>query len=337
MTAAPPPLGPDWLAHRYAPSTDAVHFRRVSRDERRRAAFLTDESLGGAGEERPVPRTEARRLAPPGVRLNFIFHSAYCCSTLLANAYDRPGRAFSLKEPVILNDLTGWRHQGAPPARVGEVMADALGLLARPWNAGELGVIKPSNVVNGLAPAMVAAREEGAALLLHAPLRVYLGSIASKGLWGRLWVRDLAAKQLKEGLAVAGFTPADYFGQSDLQVAALGWLAQHALFARIAASWPDRVRTLDSEQLLADPATALERLDALFGVSSTAADRAEIVASIFSRNAKSGEAFTSADRSANQRSAEELHGDEIDKVHQWALTVAQGAGIPLDLPRPLLG
>ncbi|MCW3797960.1 hypothetical protein OMW55_09105 [Sphingomonas sp. BN140010] len=336
MSGALPDLGPEWLAHRYAPSTDAVHWRLVTREERRKAAFLTDEVLG-PGDERPVPRAAARGLATGGTRANFIFHSAYCCSTLLANACDRPGQSFSLKEPVILNDLTGWRLQGAPPARIGEVMNDALAMLARPFATGEACVIKPSNVANGLAPAMIAARPEGAALLLYAPLRVYLGSIASKGLWGRLWVRDLAAKQLKEGLAVPGIAAGDYFLQSDLQVAALGWLAQHALFARIAASRPSRVRTLDSELLLAEPDAALERLDALFGVADDETGRAAVIADVFSRNAKSGEAFSAGDRAAGQRSAEQLHGDEIDKVHAWALAVAQGAGIAMSLPQPLLG
>lgn len=336
MSGALPDLGPEWLAHRYAPSTDAVHWRRVSRAERRKAAFLTDEYLG-AGEERPVGRAAASALAAPGTRVNFIFHSAYCCSTLLANACDRPGAAFSLKEPVILNDLTGWRYQGAQPAKVGEVMNDALALLGRPLEPGETCVIKPSNVVNGLAPAMIAARPEGAALLLYAPLRIYLGSIANKGLWGRLWVRDLASKQLKEGLVVPGVSGNDYFLQSDLQVAALGWLAQHKLFARIAASWPERVRTLDSELLLADPQAALERLDTLFGIESNDPQREQVITAVFSRNAKSGEAFGARERTAGQRAAEELHGDEIDKVHAWALSVADGAGIRMDLPQPLLG
>ena len=35
----------DWLAHRYDPEHDAVHFLRVPRAEHRKAVFLTDEYL----------------------------------------------------------------------------------------------------------------------------------------------------------------------------------------------------------------------------------------------------------------------------------------------------
>jgi hypothetical protein len=45
-------------------------------------------------------------------------------------------------------------------------------------------VAKPSNVINSLAPLMLTMRRRRCALLLFAPLKIYLGSIAAKGLWG---------------------------------------------------------------------------------------------------------------------------------------------------------
>lgn len=329
-------LVPEWLAHRYDPAHDAVHFVEAERSLRRSAPFLTDENLPGHARPVVLRRDEALAGNPPAAHLNFIFHSAYCCSTLLANAYDREGAAFSLKEPVILNDLVGWRHRGGPPDSVKDVLRDALSLLARPLRPGEMGVIKPSNVVNGLAPAMMAARPEARALLLQAPLKLFLGSIANKGLWGRLWVRDLLSKQLLDGLVQFGFSAKDYLLQTDLQVAAVGWLAQHALFARIAQAWPDRVRTLGSETLIANPANALEALDQLFRVRSSATERAAVVATIFSHNAKSGRAFTAGDRRANQASAANAHADELEKTAVWARAVADSAGLPMASPSPLL-
>jgi hypothetical protein len=328
-------LTPDWLAHRYDPGADAVHFIQVDRETRARIPFLTDADIG----ERP-PHILRRADAPVTsgtAPVRYIFHSAFCCSTLLANAYDRPGLAFTLKEPTILQDLVGWRHQGAAPAQIGAVLGDAVRLLARPFEQGEACVIKPSNVVNGFAPALIGGRDEVKALLLYAPLRIYMGSIARKGLTGRLWVRDLLAKQLQEQFVDLGFTAQDHFRQTDLQVAAVGWLAQHALFAKLAAAMPDRVRTLDSEVLLARPDEALATLDALFGVSDTAAGRAAVIARIFSRNSKTGGAFDATSRRADQDASLSAYRDEIDKVVIWAEKVAEGVGIPTTLPAPLLG
>lgn len=336
MTANPQsPLTPDWLAHRYAPGEDAVHFIQVDRETRGRAPFLTDADLG---ERPPLSVPRAKTPVTDGVApVRYIFHSAFCCSTLLANAYDRAGLAFSLKEPTILQDLVGWRHQGAAPAKIGAVLGDSVRLLARPFEAGEACVIKPSNIVNGFIPALIGGRDDVKALLLYAPLRIYIASIAKKGLTGRLWVRDLLAKQLQEQFVDLGFTTQDYFRQTDLQVAAIGWLAQHAMFAKMAAAMPDRVRTLDSEVLLARPDAALTALDTLFGVADTAEGRASMVASVFSRNSKTGETFDVSNRRADQDASLSAYRDEIDKVVIWAEKVADGAGIPMTLPATLLG
>ena len=333
--AKPFTLTPNWLAHRYDPPHDSFQFVNVDRNTRARIPFLTDENLGVL-QPTIVRRSDATVPAEVGAPVRYIFHSAYCCSTLLANAYNRPGLSFSLKEPVVLNDLVGWRHRGAAPAQTGAVLADAVALLARPFVAGEVCVIKPSNVVNGLGTALVGGRADTAALLLYAPLPVYLGSIANKGLWGRLWVRDLLAKQLVDGLVDFGFSPQDLFLQTDLQVAAVGWLAQHALFTRLATTIPNRVRTLDSEVLLARPADALAALDKLFGVSDTPAGRDLIIAREFSHNAKSGDAFNTSDRTTAQSDARAMHGDEIEKVISWAEVIASKAGLSFVLPAPLL-
>jgi hypothetical protein len=330
-------LPPEWLAHRYDPQQDAVQFVRADRETRRSIPFLTDEYLPSAAEPLVASRLESLRVIPSVAPIHFILHSAYCCSTLLANAYDREGTASSFKEPMILNDLVGWRHRGGEPARVADVMDSALRLLARPFRDGEASVVKPSNIVNALAPAMLAMRPDAGCILLHAPLRVYLGSIAGKSLWGRLWVRDLLTKLLRDGMIDLGFETEDYFLQTDLQVAAVGWLAQHQHFARLTDRYPGRVRTLDSEVLLARPEEALAATDTLFGLASDGAGRVHIAERVFTRHAKFGGTFNREDRIAGQRAAADVHGDEIDKVIAWAEAVADNAGVAFALPAPLLG
>lgn len=319
---------PEWLAHRYDPGHDAVHFRRVPRVDHARVAFLTDELL--PGDKTPVVLRRAEAIAAqdhPPAPIHFIFHSAYCCSTLMVRALDIPGVAMGLSEPVILNDLVGWRHRGATPAQLDAVLPDTLALLARPFERGESIVVKTSNVVNGFAAAMLAARPDARALMMYAPLRAFLGSVARKQMWGRLWVRELLVKQLRDNLVHLGFTDEDYLGLTDLQAAAVGWLAQRALFAKLGARFGARVRALDSEALVAHPADTLARAARLFGLALDA----EAVARgpVFARDAKTGEAFAPGRRGDDQRAATELHADEIDKVAIWADAVARNAGVAL--------
>ncbi len=322
-----------WLPHRYDPEHDAVHFLHVPRDVHRRATFLTDEYLPAGGVPVVVRRADAVAGAPPG-QLHFILHSAFCCSTVLARAFDLPGVAMGLKEPLILNDICGWRLRGADRNKVAAVLGDALKLLARPFAPGEAVIVKPSNIFNGLAAVSLAMRPEARALLLHAPLETYLKSIAKKEMTGRLWVRDLLVKQLKEGLIDLGFENEDYLGMTDLQAAAVGWLAQQALFAGLAARYPDRVRSLDSETLLARPADTVAALAQLYGLTFDAA--AVAAGPAFTRHSKFGQAFDGAARSAEYDTAAALHRDEIAKVAVWAAAVAKTAGVPMTLGAALI-
>jgi hypothetical protein len=328
---------PQWFADRYDPGQDCVHFRRLPRETHRAATFLTDEYLPKGGDPPLVIRRgEAIAAAPPAAPLHFIFHSAFCCSTVLARAFDIEGVAMGLKEPLLFNDLVGWQHRGGTAAQIAPVLDDALTLLARPFSPGEAVIIKPSNLANGMAPGMLMMRPESRALLLHAPLRVYLGSIAKKGMTGRLWARDLLVKQLREGLHLFGYKGEDYLGQTDLQVAAMGWLAQHALFARMVAQFgPERVRTIDSELLMADPLVSMSALAAFFGIGIDAA--AVVAGPAFTRHSKFGSDFSAIDRAGEIRDADIVHADEIEKVVIWAAAVAETAGLSLALSGALLG
>ena len=326
-----------WLPHRYDPTQDAIHFMPVSREAHRRATFLTDEFIGEAGAPTVIGRKAALAAMPPRAPIHFIFHSAYCCSTLLARAFDVEGVSMGLKEPVILNDLSGWRQRGADRAKLAEVLDNALSLLARPFAPGEAVIVKPSNLINPFATAMLAMRPEAAALLLYAPLPLYLGSIAKKGMWGRLWVRELFVKLSRDGFMDYGFSPEEIMGQTDLQIAAVGWIAQHRQFAMLAQRFPERVRTLDSETLVARPDDVIAALADLYRLPIDQAGVARITAGdAFTRHSKGGESFGREQRVAEQKSAAEVHAEEIEKVLVWAEAVAASAGQSLRLAAPLL-
>ncbi|MGU3389567.1 hypothetical protein [Sphingomonas sp. M1A8_2b] len=327
----------EWLAHRYDPVQDAVHLLPVPRAVHRTSIFLTKDHLPANLEPLILPRRAIIAAAPPAAPIHFVFHSAFCCSTLIARAFDRPGWAMGLKEPTILNDLIGWRRRGDKGPDMARVLDDVLTLLARPFAPGEAVIVKPSNAINALAAPILALRPDARALLLYAPLRTYLGSIAKKGIDGRLWVRVLLLGLLDDKLVDLGFAPRDYLGLTDLQVAAVGWLAQQALFARIVAQFgTERVRTLDSETLTRNPATAMRALSSLFGLPLDDAGLAAIVRGpAFTRHSKLEADFGLADRVQEHRDAADTHADEIDKVLAWAQAVATTAGVAITPPGAL--
>ena len=327
---------PSWLPHRYDERRDAFHLLQVDRAGRAGIPFLTDEHLQGRAP-RVVDRAQAVAAAPAAAPVHFIFHSAYCCSTLLARLLDMPGVASTLKEPVFLNDMVGWRHRGGEGRRIAMVLDQGLGLLARPFDAGEAVIIKPSNLVNALIPAMMAMKPDAKALLLYAPLEQYLSSIARKGMWSRRWARELLVKQLRDGSIPFGLEQADYLELTDLQAAAIGWLAQKVQFAALLRSaGPDRVRSLNSEILMADPPVMLKALACHFGL---AMDEQGIDATLngpaFTTDSKTGKAFGTKRRSEDKKQAIAVHGDEIAMVLVWAEELARRFKVPMQLDHAL--
>jgi hypothetical protein len=326
-----------WLAHRYDETHDAVHFVQLSRDDHRRITFLTDSEIGEVPKvvlARAECLAAAKALAPPTPR--FIFHSAYCCSTLLARAFDLPGKAMGIKEPQILNDVIGLRLRGGDPRQVAAALDVALWLLARPLASGEVNVIKPSNLINPVVPGIFTLRADARALLLHAPLEAFLGSVARKEIEGRAWVRELMWKLIRQGQAERfGFTEEDLYRQTDLQVAAFGWLAQQALFADLAAKHGAQIRTLDSEKLTAHPGESMAALGTLFEVELDA--KAVASGPAFREHSKDRGAYGAAERAAERESGLAIHAREIAMVLEWSRVVADYAGVPLNLPAPLLG
>ena len=328
----------DYLAHRYDEVADGFRFVHVPRDVHRNCTFITDEHLPDVDRYELINRANLTQMKVRTAPIHFIFHSAYCCSTMMARAFDIPGVSMGLKEPVILNDMIGWRRRGADKEKLAAVLDKSLDLLARPMGDDRSVIVKPSNICTTLAIAALKLRPEAKALLLYAPLESYLQSIAKKEMWGRIWVRDVLIGTLKDGYAVGGFSPEELLQLTDLQVAAVGWLSQHAAFARIIeAIGPDRVATLDSDSFLANQQMTLTALNRFFGLGMSDGKIAETLnGPAFNSHSKLDQAKRGAVFDANARKAEQsemaaLHGSEINMVSQWAKAVAESQQIRMEI------
>jgi hypothetical protein len=327
-----------YLAHRYDEVGDAFRFLSVPRDVHRRCTFITDEHLPNVDQYKAIARSTLPDTFSDSVPVHFIFHSAYCCSTMLARAFDIEGVSMGLKEPVVLNDMIGWRRRGADPAKQKQVIDTSLNLLARPFGEDRAVIIKPSNICNPLAIDILRLRPDAKALLLYAPIEGFLKSIAKKEMWGRIWVRDVLIGTLKDGYAVGGFSQDELLQLTDLQVAAIGWLSQHALFAKIINEvGADRVKTLDSDTFLAHSQATIEALSNLYGLNlSPATMGAVLQGPAFTSHskldqAKRGEVFDATARSEEQQKMTEVHGAEINMVATWTKAVAESQGIEFSI------
>lgn len=281
-----------------------------------------------------MPANEIRAAAGP---LHFIFHTAFCCSTLLTRALDQPGVSMGLKEPSVLAAFAQRRAKGRIALAAIGALETTLNLLSRPLLPNETQIVKPSNTYNALIPQMLGLRPDAKAILLYSPLNSFLRAIVRRGPEGRVYARELY-----QALAVSmpleiGFSGEQLLLQTDLQIAAHAWLMQIACFQSLVTHYPDRVRTLNSETFLADPETGFVKLCAFLNLDLDAAARsATLNGPVFREHAKQPGLPFSAAAYEQQLKAADGYALELAHTVEWASRLAGQNQAPMSLGDTLL-
>ncbi len=331
---------PAWLPHRVLDEGRTLQLVRLPRDEQRRLPFL-DERFVAAGAPRfELAIAELAEAEKPATAAgcHFIFHSAFCCSTLMSRALDIEGAATTLHEPQAFIDLAYLLPQSHWPDDQRQALEVVLDLLERPHRAGEKTVIKPTDFANPLIEAILALRPSSRILLMYADLPAYLLTIARRGRKHRSWARSLATICRRHPQFETDRT-SDLLLLTDLEAASFVWLQHQARFARLVGELPaGRVATLRADRFLAEPARAVHAAAAHFGLGLMEEQAAAIAAGpVFRRHSKWPDRnFDPADQKREEAVAGFAYGAEIAETVEWAEAVAAEAGVPLSLEAPLL-
>lgn len=318
-------LDPRWLPHTYDAAGSNLTSVFVSRQQHGELMFLSDEHFKGRFPKATYPTSEiAAHVHEAGLApIHFIFHTSFCCSTLMLRALEVPGRAFGLSEPDVLINLAN-RFIRSDDASNRERLRLVLRLLARPFDKGESVIIKPTNFANRLAMPALETSPESRAVLLYSDVRTLLRSILKRGMWGRIWGRKLFQSAALWTSLDFGFSPEDAFVLTDLQTLGLGWLMQMHQFEHLERRMGDRVKIVDSADFLADPARTLKRVSELFQLDLDQSVIDGIVnGPTFARHSKFSErGYGQEERAADHSAAETAHHDELEMVVKWVETVA---------------
>jgi hypothetical protein len=323
---------PQWLPHTYDSGGSMLTSVFVPRERHADLMFLSDEHFQNRFSKVTHSASEvASEVADaPDGPIHFIFHTAFCCSTLMLKALHVPGRTFGLKEPDILINL-GNRFIRSDDESNRERLRLALRLLARPFGPGESIVVKPSNFANRLALPAFESRPESRAVLLYSDVRSLLRSILKRGMWGRIWGRKLFRNTASWTSLDLGYSEEETFILTDLQALGLAWLMQMHHFAEVQRKVGDRVLLVDSADFLSDPAGVLRQVARLFALNLDEQAIAAVVnGPAFARHSKfSDQDYGLEERDADQSAAESAHHEELEMVVKWVEAVAAHMAVEL--------
>jgi hypothetical protein len=323
---------PRWLPAHWDSTQQKIDFAWLKRSDHSKLPFLSQQYLSPLAP--PAASFPMGAVAEASGRLeggpNYIFHSAFCCSTLLARALDVPGTAMTLNEPQILIELASAArgqllHQ--------PLLAMAIRLLGRPFGAGERVIVKPGNEANLLAPALMDLDPDARAIFLYAPLARFLGSVAGKGMWGRIWSRRLCLLLRRDTGLTLGLSDNDLLELTDLQAAALAWLMHRAQKLSLVQRFGARVRLLDSETFLARRAETLAAAGAHFGLALDDKQARQIADGlVFRTHSKELGRAVDPEQPLAQREPIAVIDEEIEMVGTWARAMADHAGLSFESP-----
>jgi hypothetical protein len=331
-TASPEELvnDPHWFPEDMDPRSRTVTFVRLDRDAIASKAFLRETTEAAPNNPRRRIGLDALiRLTQGWDRpaVNFIWHTAFCCSTLIARTLDRPGHSLTLREPRVIMALAAMKRMRAFPNADAAARANGtiLKLLARGFAPGERVTIKPANAANNII-ADLAAVSDGNAVFLYSDVRGFMIAVAQRGENRRSFVRRLFAQLMNdEHHQQRLWNAAELFDMSDLQIAALVWHMQIDEFHRSLSALSDRVAALDCDAFLAAPATSLAALDQHFGLDLGREHIADVIRGpLLRRNAKAmNEPLGYLSRRQAHREIAPMLAKDIEAVTPWSYSACR--------------
>lgn len=323
---------PFWHPDRFDFAARQLRFVRMDRDAFRRSTFLDHRTVRpddrSVTMELDVLAQMARTLNGHAATVHFIFHHAFCGSTLLTRCLDQVAACLPLREPFVLHQLAT-----QPEGVVNAFLPITVGLLSRPFAAKQVSVIKPSDYLSARMLDLLAARAGAKAVFLHTDLPDFVAQIL-KLEDRRSWIRTRLHPDFRRFAASLGVRTS---GLSDGEAAAAAWFAQrYNYFLNCERPGGTNLRSLDFRQLLRDPLGVIEELARWFAIPLSPEDLAALPG-IMTRNAKKPTAQYGYDAYLRDvTSILDRHPEELSGALLYVERLSVRAPMPVCLPRPLV-
>jgi len=246
---------------------------------------------------------EAERPATPSP-VRFVFHIAYCCSTLLSRALDILGRTQVYREPVHLHQLAviKRRPHDFPPrlsAHRPRLLRFSLAMLSKVWGDQVVPIVKPTDSCNNIIADILSNDPDSRAVLLYSQAREFITSnLKSAG--RRAFLKNFLARSVRENAQdpSSPLRGVDVSGLAEAEAAAYVWMTQVRSYRAALRMRTDQCVCLDAATLLADTPRVLTACGEFLRLGLSDADIETVMGSgLWDRHAKDrGRRYSPADR-----------------------------------------
>lgn len=330
VTARDIARNPDYYLYRLDIEKSEVQLLEVTPDAYVVSAFLdnrivlTRERLHGFTIDAIISAMQQVGASP--ARVHYLFHSAFCCSSLLARSFQIPKIAMVLREPIVLRQLCDLKRpmilNGNDWLAQGHALLDlAITLLSKTYFDSEAVLIKPTNLANNMIAEMLALRPDAKAIFLYSDLKDFLISNLKKTDETQQKMRTLARMFARDISYLRHFPDLDIDSLNWLQAVFIVWHAQMLNFSNfLKLSDNQKIASLNSSTLLAKPRETMAAVSGFYGFGLDAEKIREIVSGpTWKTHAKDPLApYDQEERERENAAIASRYRTEIEEVLRWA-------------------
>lgn len=194
----------------------------------------------------------------------FIFHSAFCGSTLMSQILETVFTCLSLREPELLTSMLVYNRSEATQEEKTLWFDNLQKLLSRRFESNQSIVVKGNDFANPLMPDVVSWKPDVPFLFMYTPLDEFTVACV-KADNRRDWVKQRYGSVksfLRETFNLDGDIEID---ESDYgQLAAVYWSYNVAMYLQVANRESENIKSLDFNDMLANPDEAIKQCGKLF-------------------------------------------------------------------------
>lgn len=189
----------------------------------------------------------------------FIFHSAFCGSTLMSRALDLCYGCLPLREPDSLGSLLRYTYTAThTPKKEKDYLLLLMTLLSRRYDAKEPVVIKSNDYTNAYLTTLLAENSDFPVLIMYTNLDEFVAGCLKDDA-RKQWINE--RYQFCYSIFTQQFP--DYplpalIMRNSAEQAAVYWCFNMLLFLESIEKYPTRIKTLEFSQMLSHPIEAVE-------------------------------------------------------------------------------
>jgi len=328
---------PSWLLYCADTNLKKAYFVHLTREMYYQSCFLDPRMANQSAELHSIrlPELEATHSSSNRTPANrFIFHTAFCCSSLLARSLDVPGETFAIREPTILVQIANaMRDQGNGINReMADLLPLALSLLNKPFG-NETAFIKPTNMVLNCVGKMLDLDRDSRGIILYGELEDFIISALKRPRQSRVQIPDILRRFLADPVGLEWQKQGHDAPSRLAEQAALVWyLEMRQIDGWLHGGHAKRLRTLSTDRLLSSPVESLSSAARQLDLPLDQKQVQNIIdGPIWRTHSKTAEAYSPAKRSEEKQLARSLFGSEISAGLAYREKLPEIGTIPPEL------